>query len=89
MIDAKQSPLKNKNPFTFSPLLRQSKWTDVYHNDSATKLVPWNVGDQEVHIRVLNPSQHNAIITHITVVSIIPNNPYKYEVVNEQYVTDD
>ena len=89
MIDAKQSDSKYKNPFTFSPLLPQSKRKDVYHNDYATKLVPWIEGDQAVHIRVLDLSQRKAVITHIMVVSIISSNPFKYEVVKEPYGTDD
>ena len=61
----------------------------IYHNEDATKLVMWNVGDQAVHIRVLNASQQNAVITHITVIDIISNDPFEYEVFNDPYVTDE
>ncbi len=41
-----------------------SKWTDIYHNEYATKLVPSNEGDQAVRIRGLNATQRNAIINY-------------------------
>ena len=34
------SSTKYKNLFSFSPLLLQSMWADVYHNEYTTKPVP-------------------------------------------------